>query len=35
VAGIDAHAIRFQGKGMIEVIRFLEFVTNYEPGLWP
>ena len=31
----DAHAIRFRGKDMIEVIRFLEFVTNYEPGLSP
>ena len=31
----DAHAIRFRGKDMIEVIRFMEFVTNYEPGLSP
>lgn len=31
----DAHSIRFKGKDMIEVIRFLEFVTNYEPALAP
>ncbi len=31
----DAHSIRFRGKDMIEVIRFLEFVTNYEPALSP
>ena len=31
----DAHAIRFRGKDMLETIRFLEFVTNYEPGLSP
>jgi D-amino peptidase len=31
----DAHAIRFRGKDILEVMRFLEFVTNYEPGLAP
>jgi D-amino peptidase len=31
----DSHSIRFKGKDMIEVTRFLEFVTNYEPGLSP
>ncbi len=31
----DAHSIRFGGKDMIEVIRFLEFLMNYEPGLSP
>ena len=31
----DAHAIRFKGKDMVETIRFLEFVENYEPGLSP
>lgn len=35
VERIDAHAIRFRGKDMLETIRFLEFVTNYEPGLSP
>jgi len=31
----DAHAIRFHGRDMLEVARFMEFVTNYEPGLAP
>jgi len=31
----DAHAIRFRGQDILEVSRFLEFVTNYEPGLSP
>lgn len=31
----DAHAIRFHARDMLEVSRFLEFVTNYEPGLSP
>jgi D-amino peptidase len=31
----DAHSIRFQGKDMTEVSKFLEFMTNYEPGLAP
>ncbi len=31
----DAHSIRFRGKDMVETIRFLEFLTNYEPGLSP
>ncbi|HTR03706.1 MAG TPA: M55 family metallopeptidase [Thermoanaerobaculia bacterium] len=31
----DAHAIRFKGKDMVEVSRFLEFVNEYEPGLSP
>ena len=31
----DAHAIRFQGKDMVEAIRFLEFVENYQPDLAP
>jgi D-amino peptidase len=31
----DAHSIRFRGKDMLETIRFLEFVTHYEPGLAP
>ena len=31
----DAHTIRFKGKDMIEVIRFLEFMLHYEPGLAP
>ena len=31
----DAHSIRFRGKDMLETIRFLEFLENYEPGLTP
>jgi D-amino peptidase len=31
----DAHAIRFRGRNIVDVVRFLEFVTNYEPGLAP
>ncbi len=31
----DAHSIRFRGKDMLETIRFLEFLTHYEPGLAP
>ncbi|MFN2631903.1 MAG: M55 family metallopeptidase [Thermoanaerobaculia bacterium] len=32
---VDAHAIRFRARDMVEAPRFLEFVTNYEPGLAP
>ncbi|MEP6993168.1 MAG: M55 family metallopeptidase [Acidobacteriota bacterium] len=31
----DAHAIRYRGKDMLEVMRFLEFILNYDPGLSP
>ncbi len=31
----DAHSIRFQGKDMTEVLKFLQFLTHYEPGLTP
>ncbi|HET8783582.1 MAG TPA: M55 family metallopeptidase [Pyrinomonadaceae bacterium] len=31
----DAHSIRFVGKDMIEVSKFLTFVSTYEPGLEP
>ncbi len=31
----DAHSIRFMGKDMIEVSKFMEFITTYEPGLDP
>ena len=30
-----SHAIRFIGKDMIEVSKFLEFIGTYEPGLSP
>lgn len=32
---VDAHAIRFRAKDMLEATRFLEFILNYEPGLAP
>ena len=35
VERVDAHAIRVKAKDMIEASRFLEFITNYEPGLAP
>lgn len=31
----DARAVRFKGRDILEVSRFLEFVTNYEAGLSP
>ncbi len=31
----DAHAVRFRGRDILEVSRFLQFVTHYEPGLAP
>src|SRR5262249_30799115 len=31
----DAHSIRFIGKDIVEVSRFLEFITSYEPSLEP
>lgn len=31
----DAHSIRFVGKDMIEVSKFMEFIMTYEPGLEP
>jgi len=31
----DAHSIRFTGKDMIEVSKFLEFIVTYEPALEP
>jgi D-amino peptidase len=30
-----AHAVRFTGRDIVEVSKFLEFVTSYEPGLSP
>ena len=31
----DAHSIRFTGKDMIEVSKFLEFMVTYDPNLEP
>jgi D-amino peptidase len=30
-----SHSIRFMGKDIVEVSKFLEFITNYEPSLEP
>src|SRR3954469_10477945 len=35
VQRIDSHTVRFLGKDIIEVSRFLEFMTNYDPTLTP
>jgi len=35
VQRIDAHTIRFTGRDMIEISKFLEFVTSYDPTLTP
>ena len=31
----DSHSIRFTGKDIVEVSRFLEFITSYDPSLEP
>jgi hypothetical protein len=31
----DAHSIKFTGKDMVEVSKFLEFIMTYEPSLEP
>jgi D-amino peptidase len=31
----DSHSIRFRGKDIVEVSKFLEFITNYDPSLEP
>ena len=35
VTRTTSHGIRFMARDMVELSRFLEFVTNYEPGLTP
>jgi hypothetical protein len=30
-----SHGIRFVGKDIVEVSRFLEFIGTYEPGMAP
>jgi D-amino peptidase len=35
VQRVDAHTIRFQAKDILELSRFLAFVTNYDPALAP
>ena len=31
----DSHSIRFMGKDMLEVSKFMEFILTYEPGMEP
>jgi D-amino peptidase len=31
----DSHSIRFTGRDIVEVSKFLEFITTYEPSLEP
>ena len=35
VKRLDAHAVRFVGRDMLEVSRFMEFILTYQPGLEP
>lgn len=35
VQRLTAHAIRFTGRDMIEVSKFIEFLNTYQPGLTP
>jgi len=35
VQRIDSHMVRFVGRDMIEVSKFIEFVTSYDPTLTP
>ena len=32
---VDAHTIRFIGQDMTEISKFIEFTTNYSPGITP
>jgi D-amino peptidase len=32
---VDAHTVRFVGRDMVEISKFLEFVTSYDPALTP
>lgn len=35
VKRVDAHSVRFVGKDMVEVSRFMEFMLTYQPSLEP
>ncbi len=35
VQRIDAHTVRFTGRDMVEISKFLEFVTSYDPTMTP
>jgi D-amino peptidase len=32
---VDAHTVRFVGRDMLEISKFLEFVTSYDATLTP
>jgi D-amino peptidase len=35
VQRVDSHTVRFIGRDMVEVSKFIEFVTSYDPTLAP
>ena len=35
VQRIDSHTVRFVGKDIVEISKFLEFLTNYDPTMTP
>ena len=35
VQRIDSHTVRYAAKDMIDLSKFLEFVTNYDPTMTP
>ena len=35
VQRVDAHTVRFTGRDMLEISKFLEFVTSYDPTMTP
>jgi D-aminopeptidase len=35
VTRVDAHTIRFTGRDILEVSRFIEFVNSYSPDITP
>ena len=35
VTRVNAHTIRFTGKDIVEVSKFIEFVNSYQPGITP
>lgn len=35
VTRVNAHTIRFTGRDMLEVSRFIEFIGTYQPGMTP
>ena len=35
VERVDSHTVRFQGRDMVEISKFIEFVTTYRVNLTP